>query len=136
MRGNKLIGILKVLQVNDIRADHLRWALIHHLESGKPLPTHNNKLNLSALAALMSIDRQLFYPGRGNKFYIAIAAEINNYLNSNGTSRQRPDIGRKNSDSTKQMIDVLSNEVLGLREELARANQIEQMALSGMHIVL
>lgn len=136
MRGNKLIGILKVMQVNDIRANQLRWALIHHLESGKPLPMHNNKINLSAVSALMNIDRQLFYPGRGNKFYIAIAAKINNHLASNSFSRQNRDTGRQRSDATKQMIDALSNEVHALREELARASQIEEMALSGMHIVL
>jgi len=136
MRETKLIGILKLLQLNDAKADQLRWALIHHLESGKPLPTHNNKINLSALANLMCIDRQLFYPGRGNKSYIAIASGVNDYLHSNSSSRQRRDTGGKNNDATKQMIDVLSNEVLGLREELARANQIEEMALSGMHIVL
>lgn len=136
MRENKLIGILKALEVNDTKADQLRWALIQHLESDKPLPTHNNKINLSALAALMNIDRQLFYPGRGNKFYITIAAEINNYFDSNRISRQRRDVGRKRSDATKQMIDALSNEVLGLREELARAKQIEEMVVSGMHIVL
>lgn len=135
MRANKLMSILKAIEINDTRADQLRWALIRYLESGKALPIHNNKINLSALAALMNIDRQLFYPGRGNKSFIAIAAEINNNLESNRASRQR-NIVRKRSDATRQMIDSLSNEVLALREELARANQIEQMALSGMHIVL
>lgn len=133
MRANKTINSLKAIEIYDTRADQLRWALIRHLESGKELPTYNNKINLSALAALMNFDRQLFYPGRGNKFFISIVSEINNNLESNRTAR---DIGRKRSDTTRQIIDNLSNEVLALREELARANQIEKMALSGMHIVL
>lgn len=135
MRAKKLISTLKAIEINDTRANQLRRALIRHLESGKELPTHNNKINLSALASLMNIDRQLFYPGRGNKFFIAIASEINNNFECNRAARQK-DIGRKRNDATRQMIDSLSNEVLALREELARANQIEKMALSGMHIVL
>ena len=135
MRVNKLISSLKALEISVTKADQLRWALIRYLESGKSLPTHNDKINLSALAALMNCDRQLFYPGRGNKSFIAIAAEINNYLERNRTPRQR-DARCKHGDATRQMIDSLSNEVIALREELARANQIEEMALSGMHIVL
>jgi hypothetical protein len=136
MRGSKIIKTLKALEINDIAANGLRWFVIHHIESGGELPTHNKKVNLSALSILAGIDRQLFYPKRGNLGFGIIIAQINDILKNNPKENQHHGTARANKNTDKEIIGSLAAEIIELHEKLARANQIEKMALLGMHIVL
>lgn len=136
MRGGKIIATLKALDISDVTANGLRWFVIHHIESGGELPIHNKKINLSALAILAGIDRQLFYPKRGNLGFGIIIAQINDILENNPNENQHHGTARANRNIDKQIIDSLAAEIIELHERLARANQIEKMALLGMHIIL
>jgi len=140
MRGDKIIATLKALDINDVTANGLRRFVIHHIGSGGKLPIHNKKINLSALAILAGIDRQLFYPKRGNLGFGIIIAQINDILKNNPKENpkenQHHGSARANKNIDKQIIDSLAAEIIELHERLARANQIERMALLGMHIIL
>lgn len=136
MLENKIITTLRLLEIHDVKPNGLRWFVIHHLESGGELPIHDNKVNLSALAKLAGIDRQLFYPSRGILGFRIIVAKIDDILKNSSEAKQHNRRPYTNKNRDNRLIDSMSAEIIELHEKLARANQIEKMALLGMHIIL
>lgn len=138
MEENELFTYLSDLKCNALAAEKVRFYLLSNLQSTDQISTKTARLNISALATHTSVDRQLFYKGRGPEELISLVNWANTYYapfilsQKIGTTK----VKIKKSNKYELAAKRLAAENLLLKAEIKKLEHIRSLILSNKPVII